>query len=87
MFQCQITGRFSRLGDKLQKVTAITRPRNYTKWVKDEESRPVRWIEVDAGSGWEIVKELSCTQEGANLWNSWTAEMRTSFLKQNGFLS
>jgi hypothetical protein len=83
MFRCEITGKVSQPGEKLNKVIAITRPKTYTKWVRDEESHTPRWVEVPAGTGFEPVLELSLSQEGLNLWNSWTPEERALFLKGN----
>lgn len=80
MYRCQITGRLSKLGEKLNKVVAITRPKNYTRWIKNEES--FKYEEVVVGSGWEIVKELDCSAEGETLWLSWTVDERQAFLKQ-----
>ena len=37
MFICQITGKQSKPLEKLHKVIALTRPKNYTKWVREDE--------------------------------------------------
>jgi hypothetical protein len=83
MFRCEITGKVSHPGEKLNKVIAITRPKTYTKWVRDEESHAPKWIEVPAGTGFEPVRELSLSQEGLNLWESWNEEQKALFLKGN----
>jgi hypothetical protein len=79
MYRCEITGRNSRLGEKLNKVVAITRPKSYTRWIKNEET--FKYEEVVVGTGFEIVRELSCSAEGEALWRSWTPEEREAFLK------
>ena len=78
MFHCQITNRQSKLGEKLNKVVVQTRARTYTRWVRDEETK--KWVEIEAGKGWEIVKELSASEEGLRLWNSWSPDERAGFL-------
>ena len=79
-FKCQITGKTSDFGEKLNKIVVETRPKSYRKWVKDEISRS--WSEVDAGSGFETVKELSVSEAGLLLWNSWSEDDRKLFLNQ-----
>jgi hypothetical protein len=63
MFICQITGKLSAKGEKLEKVVVATRERTYTKWVRNEETR--EWEEVVIGKGYEIVRELNASQKGA----------------------
>jgi len=79
MYVCQITGKQSKPGDKPSKVTVATRERDYTRWVRNEETN--KWEEVFVSRGWEIVKEISVSQEGLDLWNSWSADDRALFLK------
>ena len=69
MYRCQITNKISKVGEPLNKIVALTRERVYTKCVRDEETN--KWQEVVSGHGWEIVKELSCSREGVELWDSW----------------
>ena len=78
MYRCQITGKCSKLGEPLNKVTALTREKVYTKWICDEDTRV--WHEVEAGRGSEIVLELSLSAEGVAIWNSWSDEDRRLFL-------
>ena len=80
-YKCQITGKLSRVGEKLNKIVVETRPKNYTKWVRDEESRIPKWTEVPCSSGFETVRELNATQFGVEQWESWDAEERAMFLK------
>lgn len=79
MYICQVTGKKSKLGEKLNKIVVRTRERTYTRWVRDEETK--KWIEIDAGKGWEIVRELNASEEGVQLWNSWNENERALFLK------
>ncbi len=79
MYYCSVTGKLSQPGEKLNKIVVATRPKIYKKWVKDEET--LRWQEVEAGTGYETVKEISATEEGVALYNSWTPEERQMFLK------
>lgn len=85
-YKCQILGTQSQPGRPLHKVIALTRPKKYTKWIKEEESRPPHWIEVEAGVGYEPVLELSCSADGEQLWLSWSVEERTTWLKQHGYI-
>lgn len=94
MYICQITGNQSKHGEKLNKVVVQTRERVYTRWVRNDdksegidrtlvvnESADRKWLEVFVAKGWEIVRELNASQEGADLWASWTPEEREMFLK------
>jgi hypothetical protein len=75
-----ITKKLSRPCEKLNKVVAITREKIYTRWVKNEDTRVYEEITLP-NKGTEIVKELWCTAEGEALWNSWSADERSDFLK------
>lgn len=68
-----------RAPEKLNKIVVATRERVYTKWVRNEETN--KWEEVFVSRGWEIVREINASQEGLDLWNSWTPEEREMFLK------
>ena len=59
MFRCQVTGKLSRLGDKMNKIVVEKREKEY----KNPETGEV------VGRGWEIVKEISATDEGVKIWN------------------
>lgn len=80
MYRCQVTGKLSKYGEKLNKIVVAKRPRDYTKWVREEESN--KWSEVWVAKGWEIVRELNVSTEGEALWSTWTEEQRLLFLKQ-----
>ncbi len=79
MYICQVTGKQSKPGEGLNKVVVATRERVYTKWVKNEDTN--KWEEVFVAKGWEIVREINASQEGVQLWDSWTPEEREVFLK------
>ncbi len=79
MYICQVTGNQSKRGEKLNKIVVQTRDRIYTKRVKNEETG--KWEDVEIGRGWEIVREISASQEGVQLWDSWSPEERDIFLK------
>ena len=68
-----------RAPEKLNRIVVATRPRTYTKWVRNEETN--KWEEVVIGQGTEIVREINATDEGVELYNSWTPEERAVFLK------
>lgn len=68
MFYCEVTKRLSKPGAKCNKIVTQKAARVYTKMVRDEETR--RMIKVEVGKGWEIVKEINATDEGALLWNA-----------------
>lgn len=79
MYRCEITGKNSKLGEKLNKVIALTRPKTYTRWVKNEETR--QYEEIPVGTGFEPVKELNLSREGLAMWESWSKEEQEAFAK------
>lgn len=79
MYYCAITKRLSKPCEKVNKLVVKTREKTYYKKVRNEETN--KWEEVEAGRGWEIVKEINASQAGADLWNSWSAEERHLFVK------
>lgn len=80
MFYCQVTGRLSKRGEKVNKVVVATRERIYYKKVRNEESN--KWEDVEIGRGWEIVKEINVSQEGLDLFNTMSEEDRALFCKE-----
>lgn len=62
MYFCQILGRMSQPGEKLNKVVVKTREKSYRQMVRNEELRI--WEDLEVGQGWEIVKELNATEAG-----------------------
>lgn len=69
-----------RSSEKLTKIVVEKRERIYTKRVRNEETG--KWEDVEIGRGWEIVRELNASEEGAALWASWSDEDRAAFLSQ-----
>jgi hypothetical protein len=64
MFRCEVTGKLSKPGDKMNKIVVEKRDKEY----KDPETGEV------IGRGWEIVKEISATDEGVKIWNQRNAQ-------------
>jgi hypothetical protein len=64
MYRCQITGRNSREGVKLNKIIIETRPKQYKHWDEDAEEE---WF----SNGTEIVMEINASKDGVDIWNSW----------------
>ena len=69
----------ARGSEKLNRIVVETRERIYTRWVKNEETN--KYEEVEAGRGWEIVREINASAEGLALWEAWSPEERATFLK------
>jgi len=78
MFICQITGKVSKPGEKLNKVTVQTRDRVYIQRQKDSETG--EWVDVEIGRGWEIVKQIYVSDDGFKIWNSMSDNERSNFL-------
>jgi hypothetical protein len=84
MFKCQITGKISRPGEKLNRVVVATREKTYYRTYIDEEGNK---ITEEAARGWEIVKEANASTEGLDLYNKMVeAGTATDFLKQSGLI-
>ncbi len=67
MYKCAITNKNSKLGEKCNITTILTRPKQYRHWDEENEKE---WFT----SGWEIVKEVKMSKEGLEIWNSKTPE-------------
>jgi hypothetical protein len=78
MYKCQVTGRMSREGEKLNKITIETRAKEYKHWDREAEED---WF----SQGTEIVREINASQQGLDRWNAWSVEERASFV--SGFAS
>lgn len=79
MFQCEVTGKLSKRGEKLNKLVVLTRERVYTSREKNVDTG--QWEDVYLGKGWEVVRELKATDEGVAEWNSMTPAQRTLHLQ------
>lgn len=78
MFQCQVTGRMSEAGQKCNKIVVSKRDRVYGTKVRNEETG--RWEDVELGRGWEIVREISATDKGLQVWEKMDEEARKALL-------
>lgn len=78
MYICQVTGKMSEPGEKLNRIVVEKRDRTYTERVFNEESRKMEEIEV--GHGWEIVREISASDEGARMWETMNEDERSHFV-------
>jgi hypothetical protein len=74
MYKCQVTGKQSKLGEKLNKIVVQTRAREYKHWDRENEEE---WF----SHGTEIVREINATDEGLAIWNDLTPEEREEFVK------
>jgi hypothetical protein len=81
MFICQITGEYSKQGEKLNKIVVERRDRSYSQHRKNEETN--EWELVEVGRGWEIVREVNASDEGVRTWDSWSDSERQVFLKHS----
>ena len=79
-FKCAITGRTSKFGEKLNKIVVATRPKQYFKNVKNEDTD--EWETVPAAVGYEIVKEIGVSKSGLEQWNAMSAEERQVLLQR-----
>lgn len=80
MFMCQVTGRMSKPGEKLNCITVAKRERTYFRKEKNEDTG--RWQEVEIGHGWEIVRQIVATDEGATKWSSMSEVQRKLHLEK-----
>lgn len=80
MYHCQVTGKLSKKGEKLNKLVVATRPRTYYKKIRNEETN--KWEEVEAGQGSEIVKEIQACDEGVLIFNAMSLADRALLVKE-----
>lgn len=78
MFICQVTKKCSEAGEKSCKITVLSRDKVYKEWRINEELR--RMEEVVVGYGKEIVRELTASEEGVQVWNEMSEPERSKFL-------
>jgi hypothetical protein len=67
MFLCEVTKKMSRHGEECCKVVVERRERVYTRHVIDRENNTE--FDEEIGRGWEIVKEVDATEDGAKLYS------------------
>ena len=77
MYKCQITGKTSKLGEKLNRIVVSTRDKVYTQKVWEEGEL----VEIEIGKGWEVVKEVNASNAGVEIWNNWTEDERAWFVR------
>jgi len=79
MFKCQVTGRISKPGEKMNRIPVVKRDRVYFKKIKNEDTG--KWEEVEVGRGWEIVREIVASDDGVAVWNGLSDSQKASRLK------
>ena len=79
MYKCQITGRTSRPGEKLNRIAIVTRVKQYKHFDRETEEE---WF----SHGSETAKEINDNDEGQKLWLSWTDEQRHAWLVAAGHI-
>ena len=84
MFICQVTGKVSEAGEKMNRIIAKTKPKVYTRREFDPEIN--EWVDVFVGRGFEIVKEIQATEEGVVEWQQMTDAQREEHLKHVDYL-
>lgn len=78
MFICQVVGKVTEPGEKINKIVVATRDRIYKEKVFNEELR--KYEEVVVGHGTEIVREISASDEGLQVWNEMSEADRAKYL-------
>lgn len=77
MFKCQVLGRMSKPGEKLNRLVVKSREQSYTQKVWEEGEL----VEIEVGKGWEIVKEINASDEGVKVWNTMTPLQKEQLIK------
>ena len=77
MYKCMITNKQSRPGEKLNKIVVLTRNKIYSQKIWEDD----QLVDVEVGRGYETVKEINASEEGLDIWNSWSPEDREEFAK------
>ena len=80
MFMCQVTKKITKPCEKCNKITLLTRAREYKNSFYNEESR--RMEETESSFGSEIVLEVNASDEGLAVWNAMNDEDRSSWVKR-----
>ena len=80
MFICEITGRVTKSGEKMNRIPIVKRDRVYFKKLKNEDTG--KWDEVEVGRGWEIVKEISVSEEGLAKWQAMSDQQRENLVRK-----
>lgn len=75
------SGEDTHSSEKVHRIVVATREKVYFKKIKNEETN--KWEDVEVGRGREIAREINATQEGADLWASWSDDERAAWLKRH----
>lgn len=78
MYICQVSGKLSELGEKLNKIVVATREKVYYERRLNEDLRKYETVEV--GRGTEVVKEINASDEGVTTWNLMSSDERLALL-------
>lgn len=80
MFICEITGRVTKSGEKMSRIPIVKRSKAYFKKLKNEDTG--KWGEVEVGRGWEIVKEISVSEEGLATWQAMSDQQKENLIRK-----
>lgn len=80
MFICEITGRVTKSGEKMNRIPIVKRNKVYFKKLKSEDTG--KWGEVEVGRGWEIVKEISVSEEGLAKWHAMSDQQKENLVRK-----
>lgn len=78
MYICQVSGKLSELGEKLNKIVVASREKVYFERRLNEDLRKYETVEV--GRGTEVVKEINASDEGVIRWNLMSSDERLALL-------
>lgn len=78
MYICQVSGKLSELGEKLNKIVVASREKVYFERRLNEDLRKYETVEV--GRGTEVVKEINASDEGVTTWNLMSSDERLALL-------
>lgn len=78
MYICQVSGKLSQPGEKLNRIVVATREKVYFERRINEELRKYETVEV--GRGTEVVKEINASDEGLADWKLMSTEEKQLLL-------
>tara|TARA_B110000503_G_C7144264_1_gene412254 strand:+ start:1364 stop:1609 length:246 start_codon:yes stop_codon:yes gene_type:complete len=78
MYICQVSGKLSEFGEKLNKIVVASREKVYFERRLNEDLRKYETVEV--GRGTEVVKEINASDEGVTTWNLMSSDERLALL-------
>ena len=73
------SGEDTHSSEKVHRIVVETREKLYKRRVFNETTRQPEEIEV--GRGHEIVREINASQEGFDLWSSWSPAQQDVWVK------